>query len=324
MPSPLAYRSLRRVASAPIARQVLQRLRAQHDELRLAIGRLETHVLAGTVPGRPDRLDDIEFRVFSQFGEDGILQHLVRNIGPHTDTFVEIGTGDYRESNTRFLLQNDNWRGVVIDGGTAHVDFVMSTGLSWRHDVEPVSAFVTCDNVDDLLRDNGAEGPVGVLSIDVDGNDYWLWEAVTAVEPAIVVVEYNALFGPDAAITVPYDPSFVNSEAHWSQQYFGASLAALVHLAHERGHRFVGCSSNGANAFFVRDDLAGDLPDLSAAEGYRESRFLTSRNPDGTISRMRSVPARLELIGHLPVVDVRTGETTTVAEACVDRIRGQQ
>lgn len=302
------------MASAPVARQVVQRLRAQHDELLLAIGRLESHVLASNT--KPDKLEDIEFKVFSQFGEDGILQYLIRTIAAHPDTFVEIGTGDYRESNTRFLVQNNNWRGLVIDGGDAHVQFVLGTGMSWRHDVEPVSAFVTRENINDLIRDNGFAGDVGVLSIDVDGNDYWLWEAVDAVNPAIVIMEYNALFGPEATITVPYDPSFVNSEAHYSQLYFGASLGAFVHLANERGYRFIGCSSNGANSFFVRDDVAGDLPSLTSAEGYRESRFLTSRNPDGTMSRMRSVADRIKLIGQLPVVDVSSGQTVTVAEAC--------
>ncbi len=316
MPSALAYRSLRRVASAPVARQLVQRLRAQHDELLLAIGKLESHVLAANT--KPAKLEDIEFKVFSQFGEDGILQYLIRSVGAHPDTFVEIGTGDYRESNTRFLVQNNNWRGLVIDGGEAHVKFVLGTGMSWRHDVEPVSAFVTRENINDLIRDNGFTGEVGVLSIDVDGNDYWLWEAVDAVNPAIVVMEYNALFGPDAAITVPYDPAFVNSQAHYSQLYFGASLGAFVHLANERGYRFIGCSSNGANSFFVRDDVAGDLPSLTSAEGYRQSRFLTSRNQDGTMSRMRSVTERLALIGQLPVVDVSTGQTVKVAEACAD------
>ena len=315
MPSALAYRSLRRVASAPVARQIVQRLRAQHDELLLAIGRLESHVLASNT--KPDRLEDIEFKVFSQFGEDGILQYLIRSIGAHPDSFVEIGTGDYRESNTRFLVQNNNWRGLVIDGGEAHVKFVLGTGMSWRHDVEPVSAFVTRENINALIKDNGFEGQIGVLSIDVDGNDYHLWEAVDVVDPAIVVMEYNALFGPTATISVPYDPSFVNSEAHYSQLYFGASLGAFVHLADQRGYRFVGCSSNGANAFFVRDDIAGDLPNLTSEEGYRASRFLTSRNPDGTMSRMRSVEDRLKLIGSLAVVDVSTGATTTVAGACL-------
>lgn len=313
--SAFAYRSMRKIAEAPVARQVIQRLRAQHDEVLMAVGKLESHLL-DTRP-EPRSLFDVEFKVFSQFGEDGIIQHLLRKLDRCEETFVEIGTGDYRESNTRFLALNNNWRGLAIDGGQSHMEFVLGTGLAWRHDVEPVSAFVTTDNVNSLISDNGYAGEIGLLSIDVDGNDYWLWEKVDAVSPAIVVMEYNALFGPDAAVTVPYDPSFVNSEKHYSQLYFGTSVAALKHLADERGYRFVGCNSNGNNAFFVRDDIAGDLPNLSAAEGYVRSRFLTSRNEDGTMSRMRSVEDRLKLIGHLPVVDVTTGATTTVAAACL-------
>jgi hypothetical protein len=311
--SAFAYRSMRRIAQAPVAKQVIKRFRAEHDELLMAIGKLETHLL-DTRPA-PTSLFDVEFKVFSQFGEDGIIQHILRSIGAHSDTFVEIGTGDYRESNTRFLALNNNWRGAAIDGGQSHVEFILGTGLAWRHDVEPVSAFVTTENVNSLIKDAGFTGDLGLLSIDVDGNDYWLWEKTDVVNPAIVVMEYNALFGPDAAITVPYDPSFVNSEAHYSQLYFGTSIAALKHLADQKGYRFVGCNSNGNNAFFVRDDIAGELPNLSAADGYVASRFLTSRNEDGTMSRMRSVEGRLKLIGDLPVVDVTTGETTTVAAA---------
>ena len=314
MPSDFAYQTLRKLSSAPGARHLVQYLRNEQDENRLAIGRLESHLLDlradATTP-----LQDVEFRVFSQFGEDGIVQHLVRQVAPAETTFVEIGTGDYRESNTRFLLQNDNWRGLVIDGGQDHVEFVLRSHLSWRHDVEPVSAFVTRDNVNQLMTDHGFSGEIGLLSIDVDGIDYWLWDAVTAVDPAIVVSEYNANWGPDATITVPYDPGFVNSQAHYSQLYFGASLGALVHQATRRGYRFVGCASNGANAFFVREDVAGDLPAHTARSGYRASRFLTARNADGTLSRIRSVEERLKLIGSLPVVDVATGAETTVAAA---------
>jgi len=312
LPSDFAYSSLRRLASAPGARHLIQRVRGEQDEIRLAIGRLESHLLDVR---RPTRLHDAEFKVFSQFGEDGIIQHLARAVDPAETTFVEIGTGDYRESNTRFLLQNDNWRGIVIDGGEDHVRFVLGSGLSWRFDVEPVSAFVTRENVNALISDNGLSGEIGLLSVDVDGIDYWLWQAIDVVSPAIVVSEYNALWGPEATITVPYDPGFVNSEAHYSQLYFGASLGALVHLGASRGYRFVGCASNGANAFFVREDVAGDLPAQTAASGYRESRFLTGRNPDGTLSRNRSRSERIASIGHLPVIDVSTGVETTVAQA---------
>lgn len=305
--------SLRQLSEAPVVRQVFRRLRHEQDQLRAAIGRLEVHLM--DVRPRPTELADAEFSVFSQYGEDGIIQHLLREAKVEHTTFVEIGTGDYSESNTRFLVENDNWRGLAVNGGDSHVRFIASSGLSWRHDVEPVSAFVTRDNVDELISREGLSGPIGLLSMDVDGVDYWLLEAITVVEPTILVAEYNALFGPDACVTVPYDPGFVHTEAHYSGTYFGASLGALHHLATARGYRFVGCSSNGVNAFFVKDDAAGDLPSLTAQQGFREGRYLTARRPDGSLARMRSVAERLGVIGDLPLVDVTTGEQKPVAAA---------
>jgi hypothetical protein len=268
----------------------------------------------------PDRLEDVEFSVFSQFGEDGILQYLIRHVKVPDTTFVEIGVGSYRESNTRFLLQNNNWRGIAVNGGTDHAEFILGSKLAWRYDVEPVQAFVTRDNVDQLLRDNGFSGELGLLSIDVDGVDYWLWNAITEVTPAIVVMEFNALFGPNAAVTVPYNPSFVDAEAHYSRAYFGASLGALTHLAKSRGYRLVGCCSNAANAFFVHNNLADSaLAEVSPQEAWRPPRFLTSRNPDGTLSRIRSIEQRLDAIRDLPLIDVTSDRQVTVGEACGTR-----
>jgi hypothetical protein len=316
MPSQIAARVASRVANSGPAQMVLRRVETLHDEVLLAVGRLECHLM-DTRPA-PDRLEDVEFSIFSQFGEDGILQYLLRHVKIPDSTFVEVGVGSYRESNTRFLLQNNNWRGMAINGDDTHARFILGSRLAWRHDIEPVQAFVTRDNINDLIRDNGFTGEIGLLSIDVDGVDDWLWNAVTEVTPAIVVMEFNALFGPDATVTVPYEPSFVDAEAHWSRAYFGASLGALAHLAKERGYRLIGCSSNAANAFFVHNNLADDaLPEVSSQEAWRAPRFLTSRNPDGTLSRIRSIEQRLEAIRDLPLVDVATGRDVTVGEACL-------
>ena len=312
----LTSRVALKVAESGPAKRVRRRTEAMHDNVLRAIGKLETHLL--DVRPAIDRLEDVEFSIFSQFGEDGILQYLLKHVQVPDTTFVEIGVGNYRESNTRFLVENNNWRGIAINGDDSHARYILESRLAWRHDVEPVQAFVTAENVDQLIKDNGFSGEIGLLSIDVDGVDYWIWDAVSSVTPAIVVMEFNALFGPDAAVTVPYDPSFVDAESHYSRAHFGASLAGLTHLANERGLRLVGISSNAANAFFVRNDLADDtLREVSPQECWRAPRFLTSRNPDGTLSRIRSIPDRLETIGDRPLVDVTTGRTVTVREACL-------
>jgi hypothetical protein len=307
--------ALKMAGSGP-ARRVLGRAEAMHDNVLRAIGRLETHLL--DIRPATDRLEDVEFSIFSQFGEDGILQYLLRHVKVAESTFVEIGVGNYRESNTRFLVENNNWRGIAINGDDTHARYILGSGLAWRHDVEPVQAFVTRENVDQLIADNGFTGEIGLLSIDVDGVDYWLWSAVTSITPAIVVMEFNALFGPEATVTVPYDPTFVDAESHYSRVHFGASLGALAHLGRERGYRLVGISSNAANAFFVLNNLADDsLREVSPQECWRAPRFLTSRNPDGSLSRIRSIEQRLEAIADRPLVDVATGRDVTVREACL-------
>lgn len=309
-------RILTRLVRSRAAQRVLRQIDARQDQVLLAIGRLECHLM--DIRPTPRSLEDVEFSIFSQFGEDGILQYLLRHVKVPDTTFVEVGVGSYRESNTRFLVQNNNWRGIAVNGDDSHRQYVLGSKLAWRHDIEPVQGFVTRDNIDQLIRDNGLSGEIGLLSIDVDGVDYWLWDAVTEVTPAIVVMEFNALFGPDATVSVPYDPTFVDVEAHWSQAYFGTSLGALAHLGKKRGYRLVGCASNAANAFLVRDDLADDaLPEVSSRSAWRPPRFLTSRNPDGTLSRIRSIEQRLKVIGDLPLVDVRTGHQVTVADACL-------
>ncbi len=315
MASDITARVAARMANSRPAQMVLRRVEALHDDMMLAIGRLETHLM-DTRPA-PARLEDVEFSIFSQFGEDGILQYLIRHVKVPDTTFVEVGVGNYRESNTRFLLENNNWRGIAVNGDDTHARFILGSKLAWRYDIEPVQAFVTRDNIGQIIEDFGLSGQIGLLSIDVDGVDYWLWNAITDVTPAIVVMEFNALFGPDATVTVPYDPTFVDAEAHWSRAYFGASLGALAHLGKQRGYRLVGCSSNAANAFFVHDSLADDaLPEVSTREAWRAPRFLTTRNPDGTLSRIRSIEQRLDAIGDLPLVDVSTGREVTVRAAC--------
>jgi hypothetical protein len=298
-----AIRRLEARRSAPIE--------AARDRALTATGAVHARLLRLTPPRS---LEDAEFRVFSQYGEDGIIQHLVHRVPIVDERFVEFGVDDYRESNTRFLLVNDNWSGLVLDAGTAHVQFVERSGLAWRHTIDARQAFITRENINDLLRDGGCEGDIGLLSIDVDGNDYWIWDAIEVTTPRIVIVEYNSVFGPDRAVTIPYRSDFDRFAAHHSGLYFGASLAALATLGRAKGYRLVGSVSAGNNAFFVRDDVAGDLDALDAATAWRPSRFRESRGEDGSLTYVTDPVDRLRLIGELPVVDIETAQTLRIAE----------
>lgn len=257
-----------------------------------------------------DSLSDVEFSVFSQFGDDGIIQWLIHRLSGIDETFVEFGVEWYQEANTRFLLVNDNWRGLVMDGTQRNIDAIKRDEISWRHDLQSKCAFVTTENIDQLLREHGFEGDIGLLHIDIDGNDYWVWQAVTAVNPAIAILEYNSVFGADRSITVPYDPKFSRGRP-FSNLYFGASLPALCDLAQSKGYDFIGSNSAGNNAFFVRSELTNSLSGLkplTAAEGFVVSKFADSRDDKGRLNYLRG-EQRLASLKGLPVVNTRTGAT---------------
>ncbi len=255
-----------------------------------------------------DNLADAEFKVFSQAGDDGIIQYLIHKVQISQKIFIEFGVENYVESNTRFLLRHDNWSGLVIDGSRKAIDYIMSDDIYYQHDLQAMEAFITKDNINDLISSGGIDGEIGLLSVDIDGNDYWVWKAINVVQPVIVVAEYNSVFGKDRPLTVPYKPDFVRSVAHYSYLYFGASLKALCMLAEEKGYSLVGCNATGNNAYFVRKDRLGKLKALSVEEGYVESRFRESRNKQGQLNYLRGA-ARYECIKGMPVVNVATGET---------------
>ncbi len=265
--------------------------------------------------GRLGDIREAEFKVFSQFGEDGIIQYLVRQVGipARTRSFVEFGVESYEEANTRFLLMKDNWRGLIIDGSKANMRIVRESSIYWRHNLTAVTAFIDRDNINGLIRDAGFSGEIGILSVDIDGNDYWVWESIDVVDPIIVICEYNSAFGPDHAVSVPYGPAFVRSKAHYSHLYWGCSLKAWAHLAASKGYALVGSNSAGNNAFFVRRNKLNGLSDLTAAQAWIESQFRESRDRAGRLSFL-SGKARLEAIRAMPVVEVESGITKTIGE----------
>jgi hypothetical protein len=271
---------------------------------------LQGRIAARTSPvGKTIRnLSEVEFRVFSQWGEDGIIEWLVAHVGVPNQRFVEFGVESFREANCRFLLKNRGWKGLVLDGDEKNIAAIKSEPDYWRHDLTAKSAFITVDNIDALIREAGFGGPLGILSIDIDGNDYWIWKVITSVQPAIVICEYNAVLGDTRPIVVPYDSSFQRLKAHYSGQYFGASIAALKYLAQEKGYAFVGTNANGVNAFFVKEELAAPVLALLGEAKAFASRHRDSRDAQGKLT-FAAGAERYDLIRELPVMDIATGDT---------------
>jgi hypothetical protein len=290
-------------AQRPLSREL--------DELKAAIGREAARSVRNQ---QTACLQDAEFKVYSQWGDDGIIQYLLQRVPIEHPAFIEFGVQSYAESNTRFLLVNNNWSGLILDSGTAHLEFVRERGLDWQHQLTARSAFITPQNVNDEFVAGGMRGDIGLLSIDIDGNDYWVLEAVQAVSPRILIVEYNSTFGPEHAIAVPPDPKFDRTRAHYSNLFFGASVAGFCLLAKRKGFSFVGSNSAGNNLFFVRNDVVGDLPVLSPAEGWVPSRFRESRDRNGELTFIADHRARLELLVDAEVVELTSNRRVTIRE----------
>ena len=182
-----------------------------------------------------------------------------------------------------------------------------SAPFYWQHQLHAIEAFVTRDNINDLLAKSGFDPDIGILSIDLDGNDFHVLQAISGFTPRILVCEYNAVFGPNRALTVPYRPDFQRSKAHASHLYWGASLAAMTLLAQQRGYSLVGTNSAGNNAFYLRNDLVSDrFQVLSAAQAYAPSCYRESRDVNGQLS-FEPPQRQLQLLRGLPVVNAETG-----------------
>lgn len=256
-----------------------------------------------------------EFRVFSQFGDDGIIQYIITRLDlPMAERcFIEFGVENYRESNTRFLLLNDNWRGLVMDGSEDYISSIRSEQIYWRHNLTALARFITRENISSIIQEAGFSGRIGILSIDVDGNDYWIWEAIDLIDPAVVIVEYNGIFGAREAVTIPYQKDFVRQNAHYSYLYWGTSLRALCHLGVRKGYAWIGCNSAGNNAYLVRNEYADLFHRPALPEDFVAAKFREGRDEKGNLNYIGQERG-FALIGNLPVWDVTRSETRLVKD----------
>lgn len=259
---------------------------------------------------RGERIDltSKEFRVFSQWGDDGIIQYLIHELKIKNKFFIEFGVGNYYESNTHFLLVNNNWSGFVIDGSQKSMDTVRNNAFYWRYDLKLKTAFINKDNINNLLLESNFK-QIGLLHIDLDGNDYWILKAIdmNKFSPDILILEYNSNFGSDRSITVPYDPLFSCLNAHYSGQYFGASISALSSLANQKGYYLIGCNSAGNNAYFIKNKYKDIFEKRNVDQSFIAGKFRDERNKNGELL-FTSRDSCIESIRGLPVFNIETNK----------------
>lgn len=221
-------------------------------------------------------MDDAGFKVFSQSDEDGRLLYIFSKIGMKSRKCVEIACGNGKECISANLIVNHGWEGLLIDGSERNIAEASAfyEGCAATYVWPPVvrQAFITAENVNDLIGSNGYEGEIDLLTVDIDGMDYWIWKAITVIQPRVVVVEYVGWLGPDRACTIPYDPAFDAyrySTTNGAADYAGASLAAMVKLGRAKGYRLIGFNRHNFNAFFIRQDIThADLPEVVSGTGF--------------------------------------------------------
>lgn len=281
----------------------LRNLAKDINSVKINIGKLRSRI-EQTEFDKFRSLHDYEFQVYSQWGDDGIIQFLIRYLEISDKRFVEFGVENYKECNTRFLLINNNWTGLVMDGSHENVRQIKNEDIYWQYNLTARSEFVTAENINKILLESGFAGEIGLLHIDIDGNDYWIWKAIEVCMPIIVIVEYNSVFGFDKPWTIPYKQDFVRTDSHQSNLYFGASILSFCDLANEKGYIFIGCNSNGNNAYFIKRDKQKELSEKLPSDGYVLSQFSESRNETGELTFIRGHD-RLEVIRGLPVFNTR-------------------
>ncbi|WP_175699768.1 FkbM family methyltransferase [Burkholderia ambifaria] len=199
----------------------------------------------------PLDLSGLAQSLYAQGTEEGILARLMERIAPVNRFCVDIGASDgLRNSNTARLLHEQDWAGVLVEGsayrfGKLAAHYAGAERVRLYHDrVQP-------DTVDRLLADANTPADFDLLSIDIDGNDYWVWRGLQAFQPRIVVIEYNPYYTPPERWVMCFNP-----DHEWDgSTYYGASLESLVHLGRRKGYELVCCDDMGNNAFFVRQDL---------------------------------------------------------------------
>jgi len=254
------------------------RLRLEHapsnsaSQLALSIAYRQLVASGAPLPS----FKEVGFKAYSQTDEDGILLFIFSIIGVTNKKCVEICAGHGMECNTANLIIHHGWNGLLFDGDPK---LVRQGNAFYRHHkatfADPptfVCSWIKRDTINEVIEQNGFSGEIDLLSLDMDGVDYWIWEALEVIKPRVVILEYQDIIGPEKSISVPYADDFnayVHPTTNSAPNFSGASLAAFVKLGRRKGYRLVGCNQSGYNAFFVKDGIADRLiPEIPVSDCF--------------------------------------------------------
>ena len=253
------------------------------------------------------KLFEVDYKIFSQNGEDGILDYLLYQLGIQKPKFLEIGVGDYSECNTRFIFERCSSKGTIIDSLYNLEEKVKKNVLLWKGELNIINKNINSENILKILNEYDTLNQLDLFSLDIDGIDYWILEKMPQNFSKIVVLEYNPSFGAELEITVPNIDNFNRTQYHYSNLCFGMSLKAAINLMDKKNFYFVGTNLFRNNAFFVSKDFIKEkfFKDLEVNDLYSsiDANFTENRDVSGNLNYLKS-KKRIEKILDCEVVDL--------------------
>lgn len=309
----ITQKIINKISNKIFSNQIFKR---KLDDLKLQNGQIFSFFL-NTKINSIQSLDEISFKVFSQNNEDAILEYLILSLKLKDIKFVEIGTEDYSESNTRYIYEKYNCDGLIVDNTSNLISKVSQHLDVWKGNLAIEENFVNIENINILINKYFPNKSIDIFSLDIDGIDYWILKELPDDISKVIVAEYNPYFGPDLEITVPYSQNFNRSEYHSSNLCWGMSLRALINLMEDKGFDFVGSNSLRNNAFFIKNEfinlLSLDSIDTSNLKNFTNARFRENRSKTNKLE-LSSPDENLNIIQDCKVLNLKNDKIYKIKE----------
>ena len=263
-------------------------------------------------------IDQTNYKVFSHNGEDGIIQYLIKTLKLNYIKFVEVGTEDYSESNTRYIFQTMRCDGLIIDP-LKNLETLVKKNIPnfWKNNLKIINKFATPENINSLLDNSNFHNDIDLFSLDIDGIDYWIIKKLKKNISKIFVAEYNPYFGPDLEVTVPNINNFDRTSYHYSNLCWGVSLTSLIKIMIEKNYTFVGSNDLRNNAFFVSNDHIDKIklkkPNLENLFEFTNATFRESRDQIGNLTFIEPKKILYE-IKDCEVIDLKRDKLVKIRE----------
>jgi len=276
-----------------LIRKILNRLfLRKFDDIKVQKGQLFERHLEQNL-NKITTIEETFFKVFSQDYEDGIIQYLIKSLGLKNIKFVEIGTQDYSESNTRYIFETMRCEGLIIDPTPNLKKKINSFLRTWKNTLTIHNDFINSNNVVEIIEKNSFEKNLDIFSLDIDGIDYWILEKLPKKIAKIFIIEYNPYFGSKKEICAPNIEYFDRFKYHSTGFCWGASLKAIIKLMKQKGYTFIGTNNLNVNSFFVQDEFINkigfNLPNLNDLSKHTEVKFNLLKNKNGRLVSLNEV-----------------------------------